>query len=130
MRASIAWKYALSVELTATGFDASVLSEFRSRRVPNGAEERLLRRMVVVFNSHELLKVRGKQRTDSTPILAAVRAMNRLECVGETLCYTQNTLSNLCPDWLQTGVPVTWYARYNTRFEKEACPNHKQNRKI
>ena len=129
VRASIAWKYALSLELTDIGFDASVLSEFRTRRVTHGAEERLLRRMIAVFNAHELLKVRGKQRTDSTHILAAVRAMNRLECVGETLRYALNTLSTVCPAWLQTWVPVAWYERYKTRFEKERLPQSQTKQK-
>lgn len=44
---------------------------------------------------------RGQQRSDSTHILAAVRTMTRLECVGETLRYALNTLSALCPDWVQ-----------------------------
>ena len=42
MRARIDWKYALGLELTDPGFDASVLCEFRARLVEGGAEERLL----------------------------------------------------------------------------------------
>ncbi len=72
--------------------------------------------------AHGYLKVRGQQRTDSTHILAAVRTMNRLECVGETLRYALNTLSTLCPEWLQAWAPGTWYKRYGTRFEKERFP--------
>ena len=33
VRARIDWKYALGLELTDPGFDASVLSEFRSRLI-------------------------------------------------------------------------------------------------
>src|SRR5438270_7696565 len=36
------WKYALSLELADPGFDHTVLSEFRTRLVASGAEERLL----------------------------------------------------------------------------------------
>jgi transposase len=39
VRARIAWKYVLSLELTDAGFDFSVLSEFRARLVTGGAEE-------------------------------------------------------------------------------------------
>ena len=42
VRDRLAWKYALSLELTDPGFDCSVLSEFRTRLVPHIAEERLL----------------------------------------------------------------------------------------
>ena len=42
VRDRLAWKYALSLELTDVGFDHTVLSEFRSRLVKGGAEQRLL----------------------------------------------------------------------------------------
>ena len=87
VRGRIDWKYALSLELTDPGFDASVLSEFRSRLVAGGAEQKLLDVMLERFKTCGLLKGRGRQRTDSTHVLAAVRALNRLECVGET-CAT------------------------------------------
>jgi len=42
VRDRLAWKYALSLELTDVGFDHTVLSEFRSRLVAGHAEQRLL----------------------------------------------------------------------------------------
>jgi len=42
VRDRLAWKYALSLELTDVGFDHTVLSEFRSRLVEGNAEQRLL----------------------------------------------------------------------------------------
>lgn len=42
VRDRLAWKDALSLELTDAGFDHTVLSEFRSRLVKGGAEQRLL----------------------------------------------------------------------------------------
>ena len=47
------------------------------------------------------LKARGRQRTDSTYVLAAVRALNCVECVGETLRHTLNVLAGVAPDWLR-----------------------------
>jgi transposase len=41
VRGRIDWKYALALELTDPGFDASVLSEFRTRLVHGGAEHLL-----------------------------------------------------------------------------------------
>jgi transposase len=64
------------------GFDASVLSEFRTRLLVEGAESRLFETMLTCLREKGLLKKRGKMRTDSTHILAAVRQLNRLECVG------------------------------------------------
>jgi transposase len=46
VRGRIDWKYALGLELTDTGFDASVLSEFRGRLVAGDAAEQLLHRML------------------------------------------------------------------------------------
>jgi len=42
VRDRLAWKYALSLELTDPGIDHTVLSEFRSRLVEGNAEQRLL----------------------------------------------------------------------------------------
>jgi transposase len=89
VRNRIDWKYALSLELTDVGFDSSVLSEFRDRLLAGGMEEHLLRTLLEQCQERELLKARGKQRTDSTHVLAAIRTINRLECVGETLRAAQ-----------------------------------------
>jgi transposase len=42
VRDRLAWKYALSLELTDVGFDHTVLSAFRARLVKGNAEQRLL----------------------------------------------------------------------------------------
>ncbi|MFI7615859.1 transposase [Nonomuraea terrae] len=42
VRADLSWKYALGLALDDPGFDASVLSEFRSRVVTHGLEEKAL----------------------------------------------------------------------------------------
>jgi len=39
---------------------------------------------------------RGKQRTDSTHVLAAIRTLRRLECVGETMRHALNVPSRSC----------------------------------
>ena len=85
VRGRIDWKYALGLELTDSGFDHTVLSEFRSRLVQNQAERLLLDLLLKWLRERGLIKVRGRQRTDSTYVLAAVRSLNRLERVGETL---------------------------------------------
>ena len=81
VRARIDWKYALSLEMQDAGFDYSVLSEFRGRLIAGGQEALLLQAMLDRFKEKNLLKARGKQRTDSTHILMAVRELNRLEAI-------------------------------------------------
>jgi transposase len=85
VRGRIDWKYLLGLELADPGFDFSVLSEFRDRLIAGGLEQLLLDELLEQFREHGLLKERGKQRSDSIHIQAAVRNLNRLECVGETM---------------------------------------------
>src|SRR4051795_6498081 len=73
VRSRIDWKYLLGLELTDPGFDFSVLSEFRSRLLAGGAEERLLKKLLERCKARGLVKARGRQRTDATHVLASVR---------------------------------------------------------
>src|SRR5215471_10892120 len=49
VRGRIDVKYALSLDLSDPGFDASVLSEFRARLIAGHAEEQLLTAMLTLF---------------------------------------------------------------------------------
>jgi len=129
VRGRIDWKYALGLELDDAGFDFSVLSEFRDRVIAGGAEQQLLDDMLARFKELGLLKGGGRQRTDSTHVLAAVRKMNRLERVGETLRATLNVLAVAAPDWLREQVSADWYGRYGPRFEQYRLPKSKAKRK-
>jgi len=112
VRGRIDWKYALGLGLSDPGFDFSVLSEFRARLLAGGAEERLLDVMLSWFSERKLLKVRGRQRTDSTGILGAIRVLNRLELVGETLRHALNVLAEVPPNWLKDVIRSDWVERY------------------
>jgi transposase len=72
----------LSLELSDPGFDDTVPSEFRTRLVAGQAELLLLDTFLARGRERGLLKVRGRQRTDSTHVLAAIRVLNRPELVG------------------------------------------------
>jgi transposase len=122
VRGRMDWKYALSLELDDPGFDFSVLSEFRDRLLAGGMEGRLLDIMLSTFKARGWLKARGRQRTDSTHVLAAIRVLNRLELVGETLRAALNALATVIPDWLRAQSPVEWYERYGRRVEDYRLP--------
>jgi transposase len=110
-------KYALGLELDDPGFDASVLSEFRTRLVEPGMEEKVLDLLLTALKDRGLVKAGGKQRTDSTRVLAAVRDLNRLELAGETLRAALEALACAAPDWLAQAVPVReWAERYGPRI--------------
>lgn len=128
VRSRIDWKYVLRLELTDSGFDASVLSEFRSRLVAGQAETRLLDTLLAWCRERKLLKARGKQRSDSTHVLAAVRALNRVELVVEAMRAVLNDLAVVAPDWLSTISPPPWLDRYAHRAEHEHLPTTEAER--
>src|SRR3982751_1864286 len=128
VRARIDWKYLLGLELDDPGFDHSVLCEFRSRLLAGGAEERLLGKLLEACRARGLLKARGRQRTDSTRVLASIRALNRLERVGETLRAALNELATVAPDWLRRAAPRDWYGRYAHRVEDGRLPRAEAER--
>jgi transposase len=122
VRTRIDWKYVLSLELTDSGFDFSVLSEFRGRLLAHGAERRLFDRLLEQFRERGWIKARGKQRTDSTHVLAAIRTLRRLECVGETMRHTLNVLAEVAPTWLLEHMDPEWAERYEKRFSDFRLP--------
>ncbi len=122
VRARIDLKYLLGLELTDPGFDYSALSEFRSRLVQGEAEQLLLDNVLAHLQTIGLVKARGKQRTDSTHVLASIRVLNRLELVGETLRATLNELAKEDPDWLQGVAEPAWFERYGRRVEDYRLP--------
>ena len=122
VRARIDWKYLLGLELSDSGFDFSVLSEFRARLIGAEAEDRLLERLLMRCRDKGLLKTRGRQRTDSTHVLAAIRELNRLELIGETIRAALNELAAVDPAWLKRVAPKAWFDRYSRRIEDSRLP--------
>jgi transposase len=126
VRGRIDWKYALSLELTDPGFDHTVLSEFRGRLVEGGAERLLIDLLLRRFRELALLKVRGRQRTDSTHVLAAVRALNRLELVRAAMRHALDVLAEVAPGWLSVHARGDWVGRYQRRSDEERLPKGKE----
>ncbi|WP_309227045.1 transposase [Streptomyces lunaelactis] len=125
VRTRIDWKYALGLELDDPGFDYSVLCEFRARLAEDGAADRLLEAMLQRLGEAGLLKSRGRQRTDATHVLAAVRFLSRLELVGETLRAALEELAEAAPDWLRPLIEPEWGKRYGRRVEIGRLPGGK-----
>jgi transposase len=102
--------------------------EFRARLVEARQEETLLQSVLDVCQQRGWLKARGKQRTDSTHVLAAIGTINRLECVGETLRAALNSLAIVVPEWLRAHIPAAWYERYASRIEEYHLPKEATKR--
>jgi transposase len=128
VRGRIDWKYLLGWDLADPGFDASVLCEFRQRLVEGSAERLLLDTLLEVCKQRGWLKARERQRTDSTHVLAKIRAINRLMCVGEAMRFALNSLAVVAPDWLLSSSDACWVERDGHRIEESRLPKSEGDR--
>ncbi|WAZ19077.1 IS1182 family transposase [Streptomyces cinnabarinus] len=128
VRARMDWKFLLGLELDDPGFDASVLSLFRSRLIEHGLEQTTLQLVLERLRGLDLLKAGGRQRTDSTHVLAAVRTLNRMEFVGETLRAALEALAVAAPAWLSGLVTAEWAERYGPRVDDYRFPKGEEVR--
>jgi transposase len=129
VRARIDVKYLLGLEMGDPGFDHTVLGDFATRLIEGGAEAALLDKFLEVAQSEKLLKAGGRQRTDATHVLAAVRRLNRLECVGETLRNALEAVAEVAPEWLQALAAPEWYQRYARRVDQYRLPKTEATRR-
>ncbi|ANY81184.1 hypothetical protein BB934_25630 [Microvirga ossetica] len=131
VRSRIDWKYLLGLELTDPGFDASVLSEFRSRVVAGGLEERLLDTLLALCRENKLLRARGRQRTGSERILRSdfpegertitlrkLRTGWRVKPVGDGLLRVKLSPSDLS---MNVSFPRLWQTHPNERLAAKIC---------
>ena len=128
VRARIDWKYALGLQLSDPGFNFSVLSEFRSRLVEGGKERLLLEKLLEECKERGYLKVRGRQRTDSTHLLGALRILSKWERAAETMRAALNALASADPEWLRDHADREWFERYGRRIEDQRLPKGKEAR--
>ena len=117
VRSRLDWKYALGMELTDTGFDFSVLSEFRKRLVEAEGGQTVFEPVLRAAAGAGLLGKGRKQRTDATHVLAATRDLNRLEFVIETLRAALNQIAEVAGEWLASMAAPEWFDRYSARPE-------------
>jgi transposase len=123
VRYGMDWKYALGLELDDEGFDPTVLSEFRSKVAGHGLEEKALDLLLEKLAGKGLLGAGGKQRTDSTHVLAAVRDLNRLELAGEAVRAALEALAAAEPRWVAARLDVAgWGGRYRRRVDSWRLP--------
>ena len=122
VRRCMDWKYALSLELSDPGFNFTLLHDFRERLLHHETAPTLLDTFLIRCKERGWIKVRGAQRTDSTHVLAAIRTLNRLERVIETLRAALNQLSEADPQWVRAWTPLDWYERYGPRADSFHLP--------
>jgi len=131
VRSRIDWKYALSLPLDSPGFDHSVLSEFRTRLIEGQAEALLFDKVIEICRERKWLKTRGRQRTDSTHVLASVRSLNRLENIARTFQHALNSAATVAPDWMRARLENEWSdwpERYDHRLDEYRMPKEESAR--
>ncbi len=121
VKARLDWKFALGLELGDTGFEHAVLSKFRARLLEGHAEHRLLDTLLEVCKAKGLIRKRGRARTDSTHVLAKVRALNRIGSCVESMRAALNAVATVAPERL-SWVPESWFERYGPRYDDFRLP--------
>lgn len=122
VRRAIDWKYALGLPLADPGFDYSVLSEFRGRLVAGSLQTEALDALLGRLGELGVVKAGGRQRTDSTHVLARLRSLNRLELAGESVRAALEALAAAAPDWLATTIDESWVRVYGARIDDLHLP--------
>jgi transposase len=111
VRMRLDWKYLLGLPAGDPGFDHTVLPGFRGKVADAGLEQAVLDALLARLAAAGLVTAGGKQRTDSTHVIAAVAALNRLELVGESVRAALEALAAAHPDWLAQRICVPDFAR-------------------
>src|SRR5258707_3613614 len=111
VRTRIDWQYLLGLPLDDPGFDHTVLSEFRNRAADAGLEQVALDALLTRLAASGLVRAGGKQRTDSTHVIAAVAALNRLELAGESVRAALEALTAAHPGWVAQRICVPDFTR-------------------
>jgi transposase len=122
VRSRLDWKYCLGLELEDTGFDFSVLSEFRDRLEADDRADGVFAAMVGRAQVQGLVRKGGRVRTDATHVLAAVRWLNRIELVGESVRAALEQLAAQAPSWLGPRIEAGWDLRYGRKIESGRLP--------
>jgi transposase len=129
VRTRIDWQYLLGLSLDDPGFDHTVLAEFRARVAGAGLERVVLDALLAKLAASGLVKGGGKQRTDSTHVVAAVAALNRLELAGEAVRAAAEALAAAHPAWVAQRICVPDFARrYGTPMTSWRPPQSEAKR--
>jgi hypothetical protein len=94
----LGWKLALNVELQATGFHSTTLVGFRQRLIDHDQAQIAFAAVLGALQNAGLVPKRGKQRLDSTHVLALVTRLSWLECIRETLRLALEELADKLPE--------------------------------
>ncbi len=124
VRCRIDFKYALAMDLDAPGFRHSVLTDFRDRLGEDDRADQLLSPALDRMHNAGMIKERGRQRTDSTQVLAAVRELTHAELVLEAVRAALEEASRNTPGVLDDLVDAGQATRYGRPVRLPSQPSH------
>jgi len=97
--------------------------EYRTRLLARGLDELALDVLLARLGELGLVKAGGKQRTDATHVLWAVRDLNRLELAGESVWAALEVIAVAAPGWLAGAIDLgEWTTRYGRRVDSWRLP--------
>jgi hypothetical protein len=97
--------------------------------VAHGLEEKALDLLLAKLVDKGLVKAGGKQRTDSTHVISAVRDLNRLELAGECVRAALEAISAADPSWTRRVLELPgWAGRYRVRVDSWRLPSSEAKR--
>ena len=82
----------------------------------------LFDRLLDLLKERGLVKAGGRQRADSTHMLARIRDLNRLELAGETVRAALEALAAAAPGWLAGVIDASWPRVYGQRIDNLRLP--------
>jgi transposase len=106
VRARLDWPDALALAWTDPGGAAAVLRAVRQRRLTGQAARLRFETRRTRCREQGWLTAKGRQRTDATPVLAALQTRKRLAGRGDTRRQALQVLATVAPDGRQA-----WGAR-------------------
>lgn len=124
VRCRIDFKYALALELDDPGFHHSVLTDFRDRLCEDDRADQLLSLSLERMRAAGMVTERGRQRSDSTQVLAAARDLTRLELVLEAVRAALEEAAQRAPEVLDGLVDAEWATRYGRPVRLPSQPTH------
>jgi transposase len=117
------WKYALRQSLDWTGFHYSDLCNFRKRLLEHGHESLIFEQLLVYLREQGLVGADGKQRTDATHIIGAVKQMSDVEVVREGIRLAIGDLMSLDAMWSVEHLPASFIKSYS-----RAMPSYRMSK--
>jgi transposase len=125
----LGWKLALNLKLGDPGFHPTTLVYFRQRLLEHAKSDLAFRAVLEALQAEGLLPKRGKQRLDSTHVLAAVAALSALGCVRETLRLALEELGQALPEKARPGFwPVRWERYVENKLDYRSRPGRMAGR--